>query len=80
VGDKKPTIRTLKTGEKAIHRPDGTMLLMPTNNVSDRLHSQQEDLSRAHDELTEKMRKNICAKQEAMRGGKRPVPHDKRSC
>ena len=80
MGAKKPSFRTLDTGERAIHYPSGEVHLLPTNTLAERLGGKQEELESAHGDLQQQMLKDVTAKQEAMSGGVQSVPVDKRSC
>ena len=73
MGDKKPSIRTLSTGEKVTHYPDGRMVLVPSNRLEEQL---PDDISEAEAALTEAQLKAVEDKRERQLGGD-PVPSDK---
>lgn len=80
MGAKKDTIRTLPSGERVVHSPDGTQRLMPTNALAALLAEQENEYEWFNAERGHLLLGEITNKQEAMNGGNLPVPSDKRSC
>lgn len=76
MGDKKPSVRTLPSGEKVTHYPDGTQVMLPRNTLADAFAKADKDLAAANDELTDKRLQAVADKVDAQRSG-RPVPADK---
>lgn len=77
MGDTKPTTRTLDSGEKVTHYPDGRQVLQPTNTLAAALGAQAEDQEAAGAELREQLVEAAIVKNEALGAGN-PVPTDKR--
>lgn len=78
MGDKRPSVRTLPTGEKVTHYPDGHQVLIPGIGPIDALLDSQEGvLHQASADLAEKRMSTIVEKQDALDAGN-PVPNDKR--
>jgi hypothetical protein len=77
MGDKKPSIRTLPSGEKVMHYPDGSQRLMPQNKAARFLAANREDTDRQSAELDSRLLDAVAAKREALDAGD-AVPHDKR--
>jgi hypothetical protein len=78
MGDKKPSVRTLDSGEKVTHYPDGRQVLIHSTEHADRVHERQQELEDAHTALNEAHLANIEAKRRSLAAGS-PVPHDKRT-
>jgi hypothetical protein len=78
MGEKKPTTRTLPTGERATHYPDGRVVLQPTNSLGDLLGSQVPEQEAANVVLTDTLVQAALDKREAQASGD-VVPSDKRS-
>lgn len=78
MGATRPTIRTLPSGEKVMHYPDGHQELIPRSSpVADLLASREEILAAANDELAAQRMAAVAEKQESLDAGN-PVPPDKR--
>lgn len=77
MGDKQPSVRTLETGEKVTHYPDGTQVLLPANNLADALGAQTQQQETASAELRNVLVDAATTKREALASGN-PVPPDKR--
>lgn len=77
VGDKQPSVRTLETGEKVIHYPDGRQVLEPHNSLADALDEQSENQEAASEALRQSLIDAATIKREALASGT-PVPPDKR--
>lgn len=78
MGNTRPTVRTLPTGEKVMHYPDGHQELIPSGSpINDYLDSNEEAIQVANDLLTEERIATITEKQESLDAGN-PVPNDKR--
>lgn len=78
MGSKKPSIRTLPSGEKVTHYPDGTQVLMPTASpIGSYLDGAEEAMQAANDELAQQRLAAVTEKQGSLDAGN-PVPHDKR--
>lgn len=77
MGDKRPSIRTLPSGEKVMHNPDGTQRLIPENKVGKFLAAIQVETDQAAAELDTVMMDAVQAKRDALDTGD-VVPHDKR--
>jgi hypothetical protein len=78
MGEKIPSVRTLPSGEKVIHYPDGNQVLIPSGSpIDDFLDSNEESIQAANDLLTADRIAAITDKRESLDAGT-PVPHDKR--
>lgn len=77
MGDKRPSIRKLPSGEKVLHNPDGTQRLVPENKVENFLAAIREETDKKVAELDSRMLDAIKNKQESLDKGD-AVPHDKR--
>jgi hypothetical protein len=78
MGDKQPSVRTLASGEKVRHHPDGTQVLIHDDTRRSRVHDRQQELEDAHAALNEVHLAAVDAKRVRQAAG-RPIPHDKRS-
>ncbi|QAY26637.1 hypothetical protein SEA_SPECKS_210 [Mycobacterium phage Specks] len=77
MGNNRPTTRTLPTGEKVTHHPDGRLVLKPKNSLADALSGQLDAQQEASQALTEALVQTAVTKREAQADGN-PVPEDKR--
>ncbi len=77
MGEKKPTTRTLPTGEKITHHPDGREVLQPTNTLAGLLNATAEQQEAEGAALQERLVEAATSKREEMGSGD-PVPSDKR--
>lgn len=77
MGNKKPSVRTLPSGEKVLHSPDGSQRLIPENKVSKFLAAIQPETDQAAAELDTALLEAVQAKRDSLDAGD-PVPHDKR--
>lgn len=77
MGAKKPSIRKLPSGERFVHNPDETVILVPENKVLEHLLATQEESQTEAAEIEVRLLEAIEAKQESLDAGD-PVPHDKR--
>lgn len=76
MGEKKVTTRTLSTGEKVAHHPDGRQVLQPRNSLGGLLAAQEETQDAASTELREALVQTATDKRGAQLSGD-PVPSDK---
>lgn len=77
MGDKRPSTRTLPTGEKVTHYPEGKMVLQPTNSLAGLLKDQEQEQEEASDQLRANLLAAAEAKREAYVSGDEVAP-DKR--
>ena len=77
MGAKRPSVRTLKTGEKVVHYPSGEQLLVAHNSLLDTLVSTEEADRAADAALTDQRLAAVDAKRESLDAGD-AVPDDKR--
>lgn len=77
MGEKRPSIRTLPSGQKVMHFPDGTVRRIQANKAEKFLSAIQEETDQAVAALDTKMQESIQAKRDSLDAGE-PVPHDKR--
>jgi hypothetical protein len=78
MGEKRPSVRTLPSGERVTHHPDGNQVLIPSESaVSNFLDSNEEALQAANDRLTQDRLAAVAAKRQSLDAGT-PVPNDKR--
>lgn len=77
MGEKRPSVRTLPSGERVMHNPDGSQRLMPESKVGRLLAAIQAETDAAAAELDTTMMEAVQAKREALEAGD-AVPHDKR--
>lgn len=77
MGDKRPSIRTLPSGEKIMHYPDGSQRLIPESKAARFLSALREETDRQSAELDSRLLDAVTAKREALDAGD-AVPHDKR--
>lgn len=77
MGQKRPSIRTLPSGEKVMHYPDGTQRLIPEDKVRSFLDTIREDVDRRSDEIDHRLMEAVRAKKESLDSGD-SVPDDKR--
>lgn len=77
MGDKRPSVRTLPSGEKVMHYPDGTQRMIPENKVERLLATIRPETDQQAAELDTAMMDAIQAKRDALDTGD-AVPHDKR--
>jgi len=78
MGTKRPSIRTLPSGEQVEHRPDGDQYLIPTTSLAAVLAHNEADMRDAADALTEQRLSTIEAKRESLAAGDE-VPGEKRA-
>lgn len=78
MGDKRPSVRTLDTGEQVTHHPDGTQVLLPHNGLAEKFSS-DEALSVRHWLDAEKTYHRLLAVEDkrAAQDAGTPVPRDK---
>lgn len=76
MGNKVPSVRTLDTGEKVTHYPDGTMVMMPANTLGGQLAAVEADQTASSDAQLEQRLTAVEDKRAAQQAG-RPVPQDK---
>ena len=78
MGSKRPSIRTLPSGERVMHYPDGHQeLIRDSSPISDMLGCREEELHIASQELAAQRLEAVDRKRESLDAGN-PVPHDKR--
>ena len=77
MGDIQPSVRTLPTGEKVTHYPDGTQVMLPRNSLSDALDANSAEQETASAALRDALVAAATTKREALADGN-PVPSDKR--
>ncbi len=77
MGEKRPSVRTLPSGEKVLHSPDGTQRLIPESKVGNFLSAIQAETEQAAAELDTSLLDAVKAKQESLDAGD-AVPYDKR--
>ena len=78
MGANKPTVRTLPSGEKITHYPDGTQELIPgPSALGGFLDGAEEAMQAANAELAEKRLQAVADKRASLDAGI-PVPTDKR--
>jgi hypothetical protein len=77
MGDKVPSVRTLPSGEKVLHSPDGSQRLIPEGKADKFLEALAADIEQQALALDTAMLDAIQAKREALDAGE-AVPHDKR--
>ena len=76
MGAKKPTVRTLPTGEKCTHHPDGRLVLHQTNRMAEALQATQEEMHDANNAQRQALLDTIQVKRDSQAAGD-PVPGDK---
>lgn len=77
MGKKRDSIRTLPSGQKAVHHPDDEMDLIPNARAVKRLASSQESTSAKVAELRDNAVRAAREKRESLEAGN-AVPSDKR--
>jgi hypothetical protein len=77
VGKKRPSVRSLPSGEKVVHNPDGSQFLVPENKVTRFLEATHEATQEKVAALDTAMMEAIQAKRDSLDAGD-AVPHDKR--
>lgn len=77
MGDKIPSVRTLPSGEKVLHSPDGSQRLIPEGKAGKFLSALAADIEQQAAALDTAMIDAIQAKRESLDAGD-AVPHDKR--
>lgn len=77
MGKKRPTMRTLPSGEQVVHKPDDSVHLVPQNKVANFLIASRQDTQEKVAALDIKMMQAVQDKIDAMDAGD-AVPHDKR--
>lgn len=77
MGDTRPSVRTLPSGEKVMHYPDGSQRLIPEDKALRFLAALQEETDQQSAELDSRLLDAIAAKQQSLDAGD-AVPHDKR--
>lgn len=78
MGSKRPSTRTLPSGEQVIHHPDGEQYLIPTTSLADMLSHTEPEMRAAADDLTAERLSTIDAKRESLAAGDE-VPGEKRA-
>ena len=78
MGDKRPSVRTLPSGEQVVHHPGGDQYLIPTTSLADLLAHTEPEQRSAQEELTTKRMSTIDAKRESLAAGDE-VPGEKRA-
>lgn len=78
MGDKRPSVRTLTSGEQVVHHPGGDQYLIPTTSLADVLAHREPELRAAEDDLTAQRMSTIDAKRESLASGDE-VPGEKRA-
>jgi len=78
VGDKRPSVRTLPSGERVVHHPGGDQYLIPTTSLADLLAYTEPEQRAAEDALTAERMSTIDAKRESLATGD-VVPNEKRA-
>lgn len=77
MGDKRPSIRKLSSGEKVVHYPSGEQHLLPTGKTAKLLAAMQDGIDRHAQELADSLMRAIADKRDSLEAGD-PVPDDKR--
>ena len=77
MGKKRPSIRTLPSGDKVVHSPDETLRLVPQSKVANFLTATRTETQEEVAGLDTAMMEAIQSKRDAMDAGD-SVPHDKR--
>lgn len=78
MGAKKPSVRTLPSGEKVTHYPDGTQVLIPgPSTLTSYLDGAEAAMQAANAELAQKRMAMVTEKRDSLDAGN-PVPTDKR--
>lgn len=79
MGETRPTTRTLPTGEKVTHYPDGRQVLQPpvVSSFLSKMDGEQESNREKLEELQQKSLEAVQAKIVSLEEGD-PVPSDKR--
>ena len=77
MGDKRPSVRTLPSGEKVVHHPDGTQRLIPSGRAKATLAATAAQADADAAALESRMLDAVAAKREALASGD-AVPGDKR--
>lgn len=78
MGDKRPTIRTLKSsGEKVTHYPDGTQVMIPADPLAESLKDTESVLRSSERKKAEARQEAVEAKRDSLASGN-SVPSDKR--
>jgi hypothetical protein len=77
MGSKRPSIRTLDSGEKAIHTPDDRLTLVPENRLVTYLANNADAIAEGENAQRAKLLKAIEDKKAALDAGD-AVPNDKR--
>jgi len=78
MGDKRPSVRTLPSGEQVVHHPGGEQYLIPTTSLADVLAHVEPETRAAGDALTAERMSTIDAKRESLATGD-VVPGEKRA-
>lgn len=76
MGNKKPSVRTLPTGEKVTHHPDGTQVMLYRNSLGGQLAAVESLQTAESAALTEQRLAAVEEKRAAQQAGT-PVPRDK---
>lgn len=77
MGKKRDSVRTLPSGEKVVHHPDGEQDLIKTGRMARRLASDADETSEAVAALRRAALDRVAAKAGSLDEGD-AVPHDKR--
>lgn len=78
MGEKKVSVRTLPSGERVNHHPDGRQVLIHNDEHRTRVHDRQQELEDAHATINEAHLANVEAKRASL-AAEPSVAHDKRS-
>jgi hypothetical protein len=78
MGTKRPSTRTLPSGEQIEHRPGGDQYLIPTTSLAAVLAHTEADMRAAAEKLTAQRLSTIEAKRESLASGDE-VPGEKRA-
>lgn len=77
MGSKRPTIRTLPSGEKVVHTPDDRLTLVPENRLATYLANNAEEIAAGENAQRDKLLAAIEDKKASLEAGD-TVPNDKR--
>ena len=76
MGDKIPSVRTLKSGEKVTHYPGGEQVHLPTTAVADKLEAIEPELASEAEAKIDRLLARVEEKRASQASGRR-VPSDK---
>lgn len=77
MGNKRPSVRTLPTGEKVVHYPDGSQYLVPANKMKTTLLTNAAETEQEIADAAQRVLDGIDAKQASLDAGD-TVPNEKR--